>query len=115
VKKMNRDDIERGNNPSPSFTMSDMESHIGQVNLNNQISDRRWDSIIKTLNSDFPLHNASPEAICNSVKEAVDKVLVPKPHSHWDILWTCGIVLIMVASASLLSWAFIEVMRLVGG
>lgn len=113
---MDQDDKKMGNTPHPRFTMSDMDSHVRKVNLNNQISDGKWDSIIRTLNSEFVIHNASPEAICDSVKSAIDKTLAPKKgHSRWDVLWTCGLASVVVASASLLGWAIIEVMKYKGG
>jgi hypothetical protein len=102
---------------SLEINLMDLEEQMRSVNNNCRVSDERWDSIIKELNSDFPMHNARPEEVGALVQSTMSEGLSKKMKglSRWRIIELGGIVSAVIGITYLVSLAIIEVVKYIGG
>lgn len=107
--------------PKPlSFSMDDLATEISSINIYRQMDDKRWDSITKTLNSEFPLHNARPEAVCDGIRSDMDQAFESSSSDghrfdKWDIIEILGMTAFAISVAYILSLSLSEVLKIIGG
>lgn len=102
---------------SLEINLMDLEEQMRSVNINCRVSDEKWDSIIKELNSDFPMHNARPEEVGALVQSNVRENLPKKleKYSKWRLIELGGMVSVAIGITYLVILAILEVVKYIGG
>ena len=102
--------------PHLKFTMIELERSIKSININHQVTDDGWDSIIRTLNSDFSPHNVKTENICDGVKRDMNKAISRSVKiNKWQLLEMGGYAAVIAGLSYVVSILLIEVVGYVGG
>lgn len=102
---------------SLEINLMDLEEQMRNVNLNSMVDDERWAMIIQELNSDFPIHNARPEATGAFIESAVlgrARFRLGRI-SKWKIIELGGVVSAVLGISYLVALVVLEVAKYIGG